>query len=128
MKDVILPNGGKGVVDFGKALGRTSKQDIDEGNVLILDPHGLESWSVIIANVLVKECSNEYTIFTAIFFLLVPFNPTNTWMLLYSVKGHVDMSKAPSPGRQRLPVKEEGNVLELSPRRAKPCVRHFVFT
>ena len=46
MKDVILPNRGKGVVVFDKALGRTSKQDIDKGNVLDLDPYGLESRSV----------------------------------------------------------------------------------
>ena len=54
MKDVILPDGGKGMVEFGKALGRTSKQDIDEGNVLILDPHGVESRSVLIGKILCK--------------------------------------------------------------------------
>ena len=35
------------------------------------------------------------------------------------MKGHVDMSKAPSPGRQRLPVKEEGDQLVLYPQKAK---------
>ena len=36
-----------------------------------------------------------------------------------AVKGHVDMSKAPSPGRQRLLVNDEGNRLVLYPKKAK---------
>ena len=35
------------------------------------------------------------------------------------MKGNVDMSKAPSPGRQRLPANDEGDRLVLYPKKAK---------
>ena len=71
MKDVILPNRGKGVVVFDKALGRTSKQDIDEGNVLDLDPYGLESRFV--GDCKYSAFNYRYNQFTAVLLLTNEF-------------------------------------------------------
>ena len=53
-------------------------------------------------------------------------NEYNYSCVFSAVKGHVDMSKAPSPGRQRLPVKEEGDRLVLYPKKAKSGPRAAV--
>ena len=45
---------------------------------------------------------------------------------LSAVKGHVDMSKAPSPGRQRLTANDEGDRLVLYPEKAKSGPRAAV--